>query len=563
MTTLRFSARRLLLAAAIVPLLAAVPGTGSPAALQSEQGRPPDEEAELRPYVPQAIDRVSPPASREQGMEEGPWPAATMGRFKGDPAAGRALPLADDPFELAAARLAQVRARPAIVSRFSGLDRSESGGSFPPDTTIAVGPQHVLQAVNLATRLTTRDGIELDMASSFEQFGVPLTGFLSDPKLHYDPFTKRFYMVLLQIDFNAGEAWFHLALSRTSSPASLAPDDWCTYRYSTVRQGAWGDYPGLGMNDRWLAVSTNNFGFQGGFQESRLFVVDKSKATGELASCPNLKLFAFNPGVDDQGFVAFNPQPAQHYDASTEKDSPLYAVSSHFNSSPDSGYTIWKIAGKGKRPRLSHEIVDSEIYAVPPNATQPGGLELDSGDHRVMQQATFRNGQLWIAHSTACEVKGSSELLSCVRVVGLRPEGEEGPVVDFEATLGRKKEYAFWPGVIVTDDGDVVVAALRSGTIRYLETVVYGMAKGAARFAELVSLPRAPRFGKPRTSESGQCTPINVSVTTDGRSIARSGDYVGLALDPASDDLWVSGEHGETNLAGGCIWGTDVVRVKF
>jgi hypothetical protein len=317
------------------------------------------------------------------------------------------------------------------------------------------------------------------------------------------------------------------------------------------------------MNDRWLAVSTNNFRFSGGFAEARLFVIDKSRAAGTLTSCPNLKLYAFNPGVDDSGHVAFNTQPAQHYDASTEKDSPLYAVSSHYNSSPDSGYTIWRIAGKRKRPKLRHTVVESESYALPPNAQQPGGLELDSGDHRVMQQASYRNGQLWFAHATGCEVKGSNDPLSCVRVVGLRPETDEGPVIDFEATLGRKKEYAFWPGALVTADGDVIVAALRSGPNRYLETVVYGMAKGAARFAELMSLPRAPRFGRPRTSEAGECTPVAVSRTTDGRSIARSGDYVGLALDPDSNDLWVSGEHGGRGLAGGCIWSTDIVRVKF
>jgi len=532
---------------------------------QDELGRLPDEEAELSPRPRATVDAPAATPWRDGGLEEGPLPEAVFREMKERARTAAGLPLAQEPFPGATAREAQLRARPAIVSRFDGLDRSESGGSFPPDTSLAVGPDTILQAVNTAARLTTRDGAELDASSLFDFFGVVPTHLLSDPKVQFDPFSERYFMVILEIDFDSEEAWFHLALSRGEAPSTLAADQWCNYRYSTVRRGAWGDYPGLGMNERWMAVSTNNFAFSGGFVESRLFVIDKSKAQGELASCPKLKMFAFNPNPDSGGYVAFNPQPAQHYDATGEKDSPLYAVGSNIASlvAGDGGYTIFRIAGKGRRPRLSSQEVMAEPYTVPPDAEQPGGLTLDSGDFRVMQQATYRDGQLWFAHSTACQVKGSPQGLACVRVTGLRPAAEGGPAIDFQATLGKKKEYLFWPGVLVTEDGDVVVAALRSGPNRFLETAVFGMAKGAARFAELVSIPRAPRFGKARTTEPGACTPINVSTTTDGESIARSGDYVGLALDPESDDLWVSGEHGKFGLGGGCIWGTDVVRVRF
>ena len=526
-----------------------------------EEGRLPDSEVDLYPRPRPAVTVGTRSAPRSSsGIEEGPLPETLRQQLKREARTRTDLPVAT---ELGpASPLTQTRPRPGIVSRFEGLDRSEAGGAFPPDTSLAVGPGHVLQVVNVGARLFTRDGEEVDSASLFDHFGVVQNRILTDPKVHFDPFTSRFFMVVLEISFADGEAYLHLSLSKTATPPSLGAEDWCNYRYSTVRRESFGDYPGLGMNERWLAVSMNNFGFSGGFVGSRLFVIDKSKVAGELSSCPSFKLYTFNLDLDESGNVVFNPQPAQHYDETGEKDTPLFAVSSHFDRrGAGSAYAIWRIAGKRKKPKLSHEIVAAEAYSIPPNAAQPGNLEVDSGDQRVMQQATYRNGQLWFAHATACEVKGSSSTLSCVRVSRVRPLADGGPVIDFQATLGRKNEYMFWPGVIVTADGDVIVASLRSGPDRLLETAVFGLRSGAARFEEIMA--RA-KFSKPRTTEPGVCTPINLSFTPDGRLIARSGDYLGLALDLSTDEIWVSGEHGKTGQFGiGCMWGTEVVRTSF
>lgn len=527
-----------------------------------EQGRLPDSEIGLSPRPRPAAPRVMPASPRENpGIEEGPLPEARRQQMKDEARRRTDLPVASTLGP--ASPLPQTRARPGIVSQFPGIDRSEAGGFFPPDTSLAVGPGHVLQAVNTGARLSTREREEVEGANLFEFFGVPVTNLVSDPKVHFDPFTGRFFMVVLEISFGDNDAYLHLALSKSATPPSLGAEDWCNYRFRTVRRQGFGDYPGLGMNERWLAVSLNNFGFSGGFVGSRLFVIDKSKVTGELTGCPSFKLYTFNVDEDKSGNLVFNPQPAQHYDETGEPDTPLFAATSHFDGSVGGGsaYAIWRIAGKRKKPTLSHEIVEAEAYFLPPNAAQPGNIEADSGDHRIMQQATYRDGQLWLAHSTACLVKGSSSTLSCVRVTRVRPLAAGGPVIDFQATLGRANEYLFWPGVIVTADGDVVVASLRSGEERFLETSVFGLRRGALRFEEIRA---APKFGKPRTTEPGDCTPVSASRTPDGRLIARSGDYLGLALDLSTDEIWVSGEHGKTGRFGaGCIWGTEVVRIRF
>lgn len=553
-------ARQLLSRALVTVLLAAPLALPLSSAGQTADRvwRDADEEQVARPRGPAdwlAEPPPSPPTGAERGLEEGPWPPEDTARLKAD--RWLAAPAIDS---LSPSLIGSAGPRPAIVSRIPGLSRTESGGFFPPDTSIGIGPERLVQTVNTYARIFDRDGATLDSARLQEWFGVASVASVTDPKVHWDPFSERFVAVMLELDFDRTEAWLNVALSRDATPDALAPADWCTYRVSTVHADSWGDYPGLGLNDRWIAVSTNNFGFNSGFVESRMFVFDKTVVKGTLASCPELPTFTFNLLEDSSGETVFNPQPAQHYDPSATSASTLFAVGSVFGVG--NSYTLWRIEAKGGKPRLTDEIVSSSQYVIPPNAEQPGGLELDSGDNRAMQQASYRNGQLWLAHSTRCVPKGSTDFFSCIRVAQMRPGDRRGDAeVDFEATLGKKNEYFFWPGVVVTEDGDVVVAALRSGANRFLETVTFGMRKGAARFTE----PFAPaRFGGPRPTEPGDCTPINVSRNSFGVAIARSGDYVGLALDPDSPDIWISGEHGEiVPPVGGCIWSTALVRVRF
>ena len=60
--------------------------------------------------------------------------------------------------------------------------------------------------------------------------------------------------------------------------------------------------------------------------------------------------------------------------------------------------------GKGGVPTLSHLVITSEPYGVPPPAEQMGSSStLDSGDDR-MQQVQFINGDLWGALGTAVTI---------------------------------------------------------------------------------------------------------------------------------------------------------------
>ncbi len=470
--------------------------------------------------------------------------------------------------ELADAETARA---PGIEESFEGITQGEIGlSASPPDTTLAVGPDNVIEAVNLAVRLTDRQGNGLAEQTLHEHFGLVASGgssaaSITDPKLYYDAMSERFFLLMLAIDFNGGTfSRAYLSVSRSARPAGLGETDWCNYAISTKKGNTWGDYPGLGMNERWLAFHTNNFPFSGFSLRSRLFVVDKTALVDNAGQCPSAKFFKFNLGLNDT--AEFNPQPVQHYEPTGFPGNPLYAVSTDVLGGDT--YTLFRIAAKkksgGAKPRLSRETFAArDSYTIPPTATQKGGSEeIDTGDARVMQQAVYRHGRLWFTHATGCVVRGSSTTQSCVRVARV-DVGEKEAAIDFEQTLGKKREHYWWPGVVVTPGGAVVVAFQRSGDTKLLGVSYSGMKDGDA-----VRIAARKGFDRVRAAQNGECTLQNqqlVPLPDGGVAIrVRSGDYVGLAPDPETEDVWIAGEQGKLVFGGfSCVWGTTVTRVRY
>ncbi len=527
-----------------------------------------------RPNGRQLDTSRAPRLMSREPVRESPFDSQTLQRLKeaavSDPEApvGRHLRLGSDAPELSRA--------PGVKASFPGLGQGELGlGVYPPDSQLAVGPQHVLQAVNIAVRLTDHTGDNAVSQTLTEHFGLPpVTGgstepTITDPKAHYDPLSERFFLVMLEVDLaSSAYARAYLSVSRSNAPATLGDDNWCKYAISTRLGNTWGDYPGLGMSERWLAISTNNFPFSGSFSnQSRLFVVDKSVIADNAARCPTAKFFKFNLRKNDLG--EFSVQPAQHYEASGLAGDPLFALSSEVLGG--STYTLFRISTKGARGAARPKLARAEVraldrYTFPPQASQSGGGELlETGDPRVMQQAVYRHGRLWFTHATGCSLKGSRTNLTCVRVGRIAPD-DGGDSIDFEDTFGRRKEYFFWPGVAVTPGGDVVAGFLRSGDNKLLGTAYAGMKNGALAFGDAAGLARG--FDKPKFAAAGECTLQTQSIIqlpTGERAVrVRTGDYIGVAPDPVTEDVWLTGEFGKFGFGGfSCSWATNVTRVRY
>ena len=117
----------------------------------------------------------------------------------------------------------------AFKSSFDGLAQTTSPATNgePPDPWVAVGPEDIVQAVNLSLRITDRQGLNpLDLAlpDFFELPASPLT-FDSDPHVIYDSLHGRWLATEVSWDCDTsdptvefGHGYIDFAVSRTADP---------------------------------------------------------------------------------------------------------------------------------------------------------------------------------------------------------------------------------------------------------------------------------------------------------------------------------------------------------
>ncbi len=543
--------RFLLLAAAA----AAAAWPGPAAAGGSAAGLRPVGRQRLEPWKASLSFELAAPRHPQAAPPPGkPWPAAALERAQREARVapglppGRELPEIevdpdgpDDEFRALA---------PEREVAFAGLDDDDAGfaGSrfFPPDTHVAAGPTQVLEVANVAVRRTDPSGGGGETESLNVLFAE--SRFVFDPKVLYDDRTNRFFIVALMFSDDPRRSFIYLAVSRSADLQGLsAPEDFCTYRIRAKRGGSFADYPGIGVNERRLAISVNNFAFAGGFRSAWLYTLDVDRLADNAVECPGVTVERFKLAEDPEGIPAFTVQPALHGTASGLPGQPLFLVSGQPLLLGSDRYVLWRLATDGDGElQVSREMVQGgALYTLPPLAEQGDGSLLDTGDTRVMQ-AAFRDGELWFVHATGCAV-GALPNESCVRAVALRPAAV-GVAVDLEETYGRSDRFYFWPGVAIAGSGDVVAAFQSAGPAGKLGVSYNGKPRGAGGFDAIRRLRR------------GRCV---LDDFDPGLGAHRTGDYVGVAPDPTDDrDVWVAGEFAGEG-PDGCRWETRIGRVRY
>jgi hypothetical protein len=100
-----------------------------------------------------------------------------------------------------------------------GLSRSESGGWIPPDTQIGVGPNHIVEAVNLEMRIWQKNGTLVSSTDLNTFFGT--SAQLSDPKIRFDPLSNRWFIAVISYNNSFTTGAWRQAVSTTSDPTAF------------------------------------------------------------------------------------------------------------------------------------------------------------------------------------------------------------------------------------------------------------------------------------------------------------------------------------------------------
>ena len=403
------------------------------------------------------------------------------------------------------------------AGNFAGISAT---GWLPPDCTMAVGPDHVLLSVNSSVAIYGKTGGAAAMQRTLSQwFSNVVQGItIFDPKALYDQHAGRWVLLAVAVQRSPRRSLYLLSVSATSDP--LGP--WRNYSLNAMKDGStttanWADFPGLGVDNLALYVTSNQFAFGGGFQYAKIRVIPKAGPYSGGAA----PFFDFVRMRNADNSPAFTIQPCHTFGAPQVE----YLVNSKFPSG--NVLTLWRLTNPtSTAPSLTRQQLTVSPYTLPPNAEQSGGAPaINTGDVRILH-AVFRGDSIWTAFTTAHNWGGASNRAS-IQWCQIRAAV---PAVVQQGVYGTSNFHYFFPAPCPDHNGNMIMVFSRSGSSSFGSILYTGRRStdplGALQPSALLKAGTAHYVG----------------LDSGGRN--RWGDYNGVAADPANPRLiWFYSEY--------------------
>ncbi len=428
---------------------------------------------------------------------------------------------------------------PAAGVAFDSLDYTEccgGGGNVPPDSELAVGPDHIIAVVNVAFEIYDKLGNSLMGPTTFSSFfagtpGCSNTGVF-DPNVIYDEEADRF---ILGIDGNGTD--YCIAATTGSDPTG----NWNRYGFATNVNGNFFDYPHAGVGLDAIYMGANMFG-QVSFAEARVWAMDKvalyagnpmavvSKSTGNDGTPQPMNLHGFAQGTWPTGGPHYIITDGA-FDGSNYR---LYSWNDPFgaNTFGPVGYVD-----------LDAEEAQPFAAGFPVDAPQMGSSRNIQGNDWRVQDAEYRNGKIWMSHTLSCNPGGGT--VNCVRWAQIDPTG---PTVLNSGVLGTNNEYRIFPDVAVNECDDMAIGYTKTSGSMYPGVYVSGRESGdAPGTLQAETLVKAGEVPYTSFESSGAY---------------RWGDYSGMTIDPDGQTFWYLGEYSKQTGAG-TKWGDYIASFSF
>lgn len=418
-----------------------------------------------------------------------------------------------------------------LFKNFRGLGYSNS---IPPDPYCAVGPNHVMQVVNSNFRIVDKNGTTLKSINADSWYnGVVSSPFCFDPKVLYDHFSSRWIMVWLHVNDAASQAYFMISVSDDDNPLGV----WYNWAVTattngTTPSGSWGDYQGVGFDDKALYITSNQFSFAGSYVGAKIKIIPKSNLYQGSAGTVNWTDLWNISYPSASSASAFGIRPVRMRDASDE-----YYLVVHSPYTTGTSFGVYKLTNPLTTPSLTGAQVAVTTYTSPPNPQQLGGGSplLEGGGANLRNEPVYQNGFLHLTHTVR------SGTVSALRYLRIDPSSYS-TIKDFAMTTGS--HFHFYPALDVNGNGDIVFSYSRTSASEY----------AGAFYTVLLAGENVP-LGS-RLLKAG----LGNYVVTFGGTRNRWGDYNGAWFDPSNDeDVWIYGEFvNSTN-----IWGTWMGGLKI
>jgi hypothetical protein len=419
----------------------------------------------------------------------------------------------------------------SLLASFSAA--TDNNTYIPPDTMGAAGPSHLMVMLNGTVRIQNKSGGVISSVTLNSFWGKPSGTF--DPKIYYDEDIGRWITVACVSAEHANSAVL-VGVSSTNDPTGA----WYLRSFDADSgDTTWADYPGVGFNQKWIAITMNLFPNSGpGYNGVKMWVLDKTAAANPGAISPTI----FSPGFDDTGSgTGFTLIPCHTFGTETN----LFILDSGWASGPNKYVRVSRLTGAVGSPSwalVGSGYADVQDYASSfPGAPQFGSITtLDTGDDRI-QNAVFRNGCMWYAQTGGLPQPTANRTVALWHQVTTTLTVVQQGMIDG----GTSGMFYFYPSIAVTASNDIGLG-----------------------FSGCASTTYASAYYTNQTSKSvlGTMQPFallkageGTYVKTYGGGSNRWGDYSQTCIDPIDGMVWTIQEYAATPVGSGDgsgRWGT-------
>jgi hypothetical protein len=417
-------------------------------------------------------------------------------------------------------------ARPLSIGiNFTGSSYGIDSFNIPPDTDGAVGHRHIVELINghYAVYLK-KDGTRVQ-STSLDQFwrgaGVSPSGFLTDPRVLFDPFSRRWFASTFSVNFGNGPDDLLLTVSNGADPTQ----GWTGFTVPFAGPvGNFVDFPTLGFDRDGVFLVTNG----------TVLVVPKSDL---LAAPPTLAHATLVQSRDLLTPTGGKIQPVVNLNNT--------GVPERLLGTWDVEGTLfrrWKIVGQISAPVLdaSDGFIPVTPYASMGNvgAPQPdSGVAISTLSDVLTSSVVLRNSVIWGVETVFNQSRHALRWFAID--ANTNSKLQEGLIADPVRDL-------YMGSIAANGCNDVVIGFNASSSVQFASA--YAVAG--------TTVKGVTTFGQPLLLKSG----VARYEQTGGGLNARWGDYSTTVVDPRhrlrfwTFQEWVSAES---------VWSTQITELKF
>lgn len=432
----------------------------------------------------------------------------------------------------------QPDAQGALLQNFAGIGDT---GWFPPDTVVAVGPEHVLAATNSGYAIYSKTGRQVRAYTSMESLfaavrpanWVANDGFMFDPKVYYDWSHEKFVIFALGRADVPETSHFFIAISQTAD----ATKAWWIWRFDWPETNTWVDYAAISADAWGLYVTGDVFYFGGGFRYVQLWTINPQIFNGGANNGWRFWDLRWPLAGDP---LIFDLQAARPM--STASGGESFFVNS--STSAYNQIALWKLTGdRTNAPSLTRvSIPVDNYYPVYENVRQPGIADRIDGFSAQMVEAAYSQRRVWAA-------LGSGQNSATPTWGGMYTArlNVDTNVMDWDWLVWSADDYYTFPAVTVgpglpgANAPNVGIFGTWTSPSQFASTIYY-----------LYDPDAAASFINYRSGSASY-------VRRDDQGRNRWGDYSGAAYDWSCGTLWGAAEFAAT----GNRWGTQIAEVDF